>query len=352
MRRTPRTRLLLVAVVTAAAAAAVLRLAESRGATLLPVPTFAWLVVLLIAAVVAALAWTVRQYTRGKRPEIDLIMAARTVVLATASAYTGALLTGWYAAEVLVTLGDLQLAPRRDVAISAAVATVAALVLAVVGLVAERWCEVPPADDGPSDLADPGARAAVDRHGGRCGADRHRRSVGAARRRGRLWCVAGADHPAAGPGDRLRRARRRPADPQGGHVQVARRRAVRADAVRRRPGGPAGSLGRHRPGAAAHRVAEQRRLDPRSAPRGGRPVARPARHPRRGAAGRAVSEGSWPQPQPQPQPPPQPPPPPPPPQPQGHVPSDAGLQWRRFHPVTPVIKGWKVLLVLLVILAQ
>src|SRR5665647_1553728 len=304
MRRTPRTRLLLVAVVTAAAAAAVLRLAESRGATLLPVPTFAWLVVLLIAAVVAALAWTVRQYTRGKRPEIDLIMAARTVVLATASAYTGALLTGWYAAQVLVTLGDLQLAPRRDVAISAAVATVAALVLAVVGLVAERWCG------------------------------------------------AGADHPAAGPGDRLRRARRRPADPQGGHVQVARRRAVRADAVRRRPGGPAGSLGRHRPGAAAHRVAEQRRLDPRSAPRGGRPVARPARHPRRGAAGRAVSEGSWPQPQPQPQPPPQPPPPPPPPQPQGHVPSDAGLQWRRFHPVTPVIKGWKVLLVLLVILAQ
>jgi putative membrane protein len=29
-----------------------------------------------------------------------------------------------------------------------------------------------------------------------------------------------------------------------------------------------------------------------------------------------------------------------------------GLGWRRFHPVTPVIKGWKVLLVLLVILAQ
>ena len=147
MRRTPWSRLLLVAVVTAAAAAAVLRLAESRGATLLPVPTFAWLVVLLIAAVVAVLAWTVRQYARGKRPEIDLIMAARTVVLATASAYTGALLTGWYAAQVLVTLGDLQLAPRRDVAISAGVATVAALVLAVVGLVAERWCEVPPPDD-------------------------------------------------------------------------------------------------------------------------------------------------------------------------------------------------------------
>lgn len=30
----------------------------------------------------------------------------------------------------------------------------------------------------------------------------------------------------------------------------------------------------------------------------------------------------------------------------------AALPWRRFHPVTPVLKGWKVLLVLLVVLAQ
>jgi len=66
-----------------------------------------------------------------------------------------------------------------------------------------------------------------------------------------------------------------------------------------------------------------------------------------------VSEGSWQPPSPPPLPPPLPPAPlPPPPPPQGHVPSDAGLQWRRFHPITPVIKGWKVLLVLLVVLAQ
>ena len=68
-----------------------------------------------------------------------------------------------------------------------------------------------------------------------------------------------------------------------------------------------------------------------------------------------MSEGSWQLPSP-PLPPPSPPSPPSPlpapPPPQGHVPSDAGLQWRRFHPITPVIKGWKVLLVLLVILAQ
>ena len=156
MRRTPWSRLVGVAVLSAGVAAAGLRIAESRGATLLPIPPLAWLLVLLIAAIVAGLGWNVRQYTRGKRPGLDVLIAARTVVLATASGYTGALLTGWYAAQVLVTLGDLQIDSRRDVAVSAAIAVGAAIVLAAVGLVVERWCEVrPPDDDGDG----PGSRA-------------------------------------------------------------------------------------------------------------------------------------------------------------------------------------------------
>ena len=147
MRRTPWSRLLGIAVLSAAVVTAGLRIAESRGATLLPVPALAWLLVLLIAAIVVGLGWNVRQYTRGKRPGLDVLIAARTVVLATASGYTGALLTGWYTAQVLVTLGDLQIGSRQDVAVSAAIAAGAAVVLAVVGLVVERWCEVPPPDD-------------------------------------------------------------------------------------------------------------------------------------------------------------------------------------------------------------
>lgn len=148
MRRTPWRRLLIAALAAAAFSTGVLRLAEGQGVTLLPVPVLAWVVVLGIAAVVGVLGWSVRQYSRGKRKRIDLVLAARTVVLATASAYTGALLMGWYAAHVLVTLGELSIDPRRDVAVSALVAVVAAVILAVVGLVVERWCEVqPPGDD-------------------------------------------------------------------------------------------------------------------------------------------------------------------------------------------------------------
>lgn len=147
MRRTPLRRVLAVAALATAVAATVLRVVESRGGSLLPVPIVAWVVILLIAAVVGGLGWNVRQYVTGKRPELDMLMAARTVVLATASAYTGALLAGWYGAQVLVVLGDLDLAARREVAITAGVAAAAAVVLAVVGLVVERWCEIPPPDD-------------------------------------------------------------------------------------------------------------------------------------------------------------------------------------------------------------
>ena len=147
MRRTPVPRLLGVGAASTAVAAAGLRIAEGQGVALLPIPALAWLVILLIAAVVLGLGWNVRQYTRGKRPGLDVLIAARTVVLATAAAYTGSLLTGWYAAQILVTVGDLQIESRRDVALSAAIAVGAAIALAVVGLVVERWCEVRPPDD-------------------------------------------------------------------------------------------------------------------------------------------------------------------------------------------------------------
>lgn len=154
MRRTPWTRLLGVAAVATAVAWAALRVAESQGASLLPVPLLSCAVLLVIAGVVLSLGWSVRQYTRGKRPGLDPLLAARTVVLATASAYTGALLTGWYVAHVLVALGDWEIEVRRDLVTSAGVATLCTVALAVVGLVVERWCEVRPRDD---DEPGPGA---------------------------------------------------------------------------------------------------------------------------------------------------------------------------------------------------
>ncbi|MBO1752982.1 DUF3180 domain-containing protein [Actinotalea sp. BY-33] len=149
MRRTPVRRLALVALAVTAVVHPVLRVVESRGGTLLPVPLLAVLVVLGIAGVVLRLGWSVRQYTRGEKPGLDPLLAARTVVLATASAYTGALLTGWYLAHALVPLGDLGIEARRDLALSAGVAGLATVGLVVAGLVVERWCEIRRDEDDP-----------------------------------------------------------------------------------------------------------------------------------------------------------------------------------------------------------
>lgn len=146
MRRTPWSRLVWITVVVTNVAYLALRVAESRGAVVPPVPAISYLVVLVIGGVVLGLGRQVRQYTRGDRRRIDLLLAARTVVLATASAHTGALLSGWYAGHVLLVLSDLDLPARREVAVTAGVALLCAVALAVVGLVVERWCEIPPED--------------------------------------------------------------------------------------------------------------------------------------------------------------------------------------------------------------
>ncbi|MEV7973532.1 DUF3180 domain-containing protein [Cellulomonas sp. NPDC089187] len=147
MSRTRVGTLLLIAVVTAAAAWAVIRALASRGILLPAVPWATGLVLVFIAAVVCWLGWTVRQYLRGNRPGLDPLRAARTAVLAKASSYAGALLAGWYLAQVLHAVTELTGTVRQDQAWSAGVAVAGAVVLTVVGLLVEWWCHIPPPQD-------------------------------------------------------------------------------------------------------------------------------------------------------------------------------------------------------------
>jgi hypothetical protein len=151
MRRTRWQTLLLVAVAITVLGWLVLWALERQGTTPPPVSPLVVAVLLVISAVVLRMGWAVRQFLRGKRPDLDPLRAARTAVLAKASCYTGASLTGWYAAQVLVVIGDLAIEPRRERAVAAAIAAVGAVVLAVVGLVVEHLCRVPPP---PSDDAE------------------------------------------------------------------------------------------------------------------------------------------------------------------------------------------------------
>jgi hypothetical protein len=68
-------------------------------------------------------------------------------MLAKAACYTGALLLGWYAGQVLAVLGHLEIPANGQRAVGAGVAAGGALLLAVVGLVVEAFCRIPPPED-------------------------------------------------------------------------------------------------------------------------------------------------------------------------------------------------------------
>lgn len=87
----------------------------------------------------------VRRYTQGKlKRRLDPLQAARTLVLAQATAYAGSLIAGWHAGILLDLLRGAGLG--NQVVISSLVMIVAALVMVIVGWVVEQFCKLPPDD--------------------------------------------------------------------------------------------------------------------------------------------------------------------------------------------------------------
>lgn len=107
------------------------------------------LVLLAIGGVVVSLAVPVRRVAKGSSTvPIDAYYATRVLLLAKASSLSGALLGG-FGGGVLIFM----LTRGVGVAVGSLVPTIVAVVggagLLVAGIVAERMCTVPPADDEP-----------------------------------------------------------------------------------------------------------------------------------------------------------------------------------------------------------
>lgn len=120
------------------------------GWTPIPVPWSVPIILVLTAVTVAWFGWRVRQYVGGKGPRVDLFVAARTALIAQASALTGAALVGVYGAYAAALAPDWGHPPRRALIVAGLVAVVAAGILLVAGLVAERWCLSSGKGDGPA----------------------------------------------------------------------------------------------------------------------------------------------------------------------------------------------------------
>ena len=148
------TRLASVGLVSLLLALLLTSLMRSSGATPLPVPWTFDVVCLTVGAVALWFGWQVRQYLDGNKPDLEGLRAARTAVLAQATAYVGVVILGACGGYALGLLEAWSHGPRREVIISALLAAGAAAAMMLAGVVAERWCRHG-GDDDPFEGADP-----------------------------------------------------------------------------------------------------------------------------------------------------------------------------------------------------
>ena len=151
MRRTSVVSLIVIGVV-AAAGAWMLQLGLAASGRPVLVPPFTLPLALgAIGAIVVSLAVPIRRMTRGSMTSpVDPFFATRIVMLAKASALSGALLSG-VALGLLIHLLTRAVVPAIGSLAPSIAAIVGAAVLLACGLVAEHMCRIPPRDDEDDD---------------------------------------------------------------------------------------------------------------------------------------------------------------------------------------------------------
>ncbi|WP_146359545.1 DUF3180 domain-containing protein [Arthrobacter yangruifuii] len=114
--------------------------------------------IILVTGATLILGLRVRRWRNGRRDrELNPIAAARTVVLAQALAYAGALLLGWHAAVFLTQLPLWSLRPGHPATWSSLAVSAGGILMIAAGLTVERFCKLPPEDkDGTGPDAGPG----------------------------------------------------------------------------------------------------------------------------------------------------------------------------------------------------
>jgi Protein of unknown function (DUF3180) len=134
---------LLVGLVVTAFAYLALRIWTTQGGASPPAPWGALIVLVFLACGVFFAGLPIRRFLRGqaKKP-LNPIRAMRTVVLAQASALTGAMVAGWYLAQILLVLPDRDIASVRSLMWRLAALAAGGVLMVVAGLVVQGMCRV------------------------------------------------------------------------------------------------------------------------------------------------------------------------------------------------------------------
>lgn len=149
-------RLLVITLVCAALGWVVTLLTHRAGWPSLSLPLSSLISLAVVIVVVLALGLRVYLWQRGTiKGRINPILAARTLILAQACAYAGAVLLGWHLGVGLDGVLALGLGARLSELVAPAGITVGSLVMVGVGFLVQKFCTLPPQDGGGEDLGTP-----------------------------------------------------------------------------------------------------------------------------------------------------------------------------------------------------
>jgi len=145
-----------------------LRVWAGQGHELPPASWGAVIVLVFMAGGVFFAGLPIRRFLRGqaKKP-LNPMRAMRTLVLAQAAALTGALVAGWYLAQVVVLFPNLDIDSVRAVAVRLGALSAAAVLMSIAGLVAQAMCRIDRGDEsdlGNGDESDLGNGDGDDNH--------------------------------------------------------------------------------------------------------------------------------------------------------------------------------------------
>ena len=114
------------------------------------------LTVAMIITVTLVFGVRVLRWRNGRRDrELNPILAARTLILAQATAYAGALSLGWHAGILIDQVSLLAVRDALGLVWGTLALMIGGIVMVVVGLVVENFCRIPPEDEGGAGAPGP-----------------------------------------------------------------------------------------------------------------------------------------------------------------------------------------------------
>lgn len=156
VHRTPWWQYLLGLILGLIAGMLLANISETSGLSLIGVPWFVSVVLLLLGIMVLVMSLQVHQYAttdpakRARLKPLDPTRAVYTLMLAKALGLAGAVLAGWYVGQIVVVVGHIEAEYYADAVVQCIFAAIVCVIDVIIGIVGEWLCQLPPSE-GPEN---------------------------------------------------------------------------------------------------------------------------------------------------------------------------------------------------------